>query len=41
MRGLADQWPGWNSIYQDYIHPVLWIGYLMMRQRSKRLIGSL
>ena len=40
-EGLADLWPGWNSIYQDYIHPVLWIGYLMMRRRSKHLIGSL
>ena len=31
MRGLADLWPGGNSIYQDYIHPVLWIGYMRLQ----------
>ena len=30
MRGLANQWPGGNSIYRGYIHPVLWIGYMML-----------
>ena len=41
MKGQADQWPGGNSIYRGYIHPVLWTGYMLSRRRSKCLNVSL
>ena len=35
LRCLADPWPGGNSIYRGYIHPILWIGCMLLRRRSK------
>ena len=34
-RGLVVQSPGMNGIYHGYIHPVLWIDYVVIRRRSK------
>ena len=41
MLGIAGQWPGKNGIYHGYIHPVLWIGCVVIIRRSKYLELSL
>ena len=35
MLGIAGQLPGKNVIYHVYIHPVLWIGCVVIVRRSK------
>ena len=37
MLGIAGQLPGKNVIYLAYIHPVLWIGCVVIVRRSKYL----
>ena len=41
MLGIAGQLPGKNVIYHAYIHPVLWIGCVVIVRRSKCLSLSL
>ena len=41
MLGIAGQLPGKNVIYHAYIHPVLWIGCVVIVRRSKYLSLSL
>ena len=42
MLGIAGQLPGKNVIYHAYIHPVLWIGCVVIGHgRSKYLSLSL